>query len=169
MIRLEPLGPRHLDAVTELVGDPEVLRFTRVPDHPGPDFPREWIARYEDGLRAGTRAGFAAVDDDGGFLGLALAVDIDREDREAELGYIVPTAARGRGVATAMLTELTEWAFAQGILRATLVITVENAASERVAARCGYTREGVLRSVHLKDGRRTDAALWSRLPGDPTP
>ena len=65
-----------------------------------------------------------------------------------------------------MLRALTEWAFEQGIQRATLVINVDNPASERVAERCGYVREGVMRSVYLKDGRRNDATLWSRLPSD---
>jgi hypothetical protein len=39
-------------------------------------------------------------------------------------------------------------------------------ASERVAARCGYAREGVLRSIHFKPDKRIDAAIWSRLPSD---
>jgi RimJ/RimL family protein N-acetyltransferase len=33
---------------------------------------------------------------------------------------------------------------------------VANTASELVAARCGYVREGVLRSGHVKDGIRAD-------------
>ena len=65
-----------------------------------------------------------------------------------------------------MLRALTDWAFEQGILRATLIINVENTASERVAERCGYVREGVMRSIFFKDERRTDATLWSRLPSD---
>jgi ribosomal-protein-alanine N-acetyltransferase len=68
------------------------------------------------------------------------------------------------------LTLLTRWAFAeQGALRAYLIIQVENRASVRVAQRCGYVREGVLRSIHLKGERRIDAELWSRLPSDPEP
>jgi [ribosomal protein S5]-alanine N-acetyltransferase len=67
-----------------------------------------------------------------------------------------------------MLRALTSWAFARGTLRATLIIGVDNPASERVAERCGYVREAVMRSVHLKDERRNDASLWSRLPSDPT-
>jgi RimJ/RimL family protein N-acetyltransferase len=165
---LEPLSARHVPAVADLVSDPEVLRFTRVPDHPDADFPQRWIARYEEGRREGTREGFAAVDPLGAFLGLALAPHLDREGREAELGYIVVTAARGRGVATSMLAQLTEWAFGPArMLRAYLMIDVANTASERVAERCGYLREGVLRSVHVKGGIRADTGVWSRLPTDP--
>jgi RimJ/RimL family protein N-acetyltransferase len=169
-VRLEPLGERHLDGITALVSDPDVLRFTRVPEPPPPGFARDWLARYEPGSHDGTRAGFAAVDVRGAFLGLALAPDIDVGGREVELGYIVAPAARGRGVATTILRELTRWAFAEaGALRAYLLIDTGNVASQRVAERCGYVLEGVLRSVHLKQDRRSDQMIWSRLPSDPEP
>jgi RimJ/RimL family protein N-acetyltransferase len=47
-----------------------------------------------------------------------------------------------------------------------LIIDVDNAASERAAGRCGYVREGVMRSIHFKEDVRIDAALWSRLASD---
>jgi RimJ/RimL family protein N-acetyltransferase len=47
-----------------------------------------------------------------------------------------------------------------------LVIDVANVASQRVAERCGYVREGVMRSVHFKGDVRIDAELWSRLASD---
>jgi RimJ/RimL family protein N-acetyltransferase len=169
-LRLEPLSARHLDDLDALAHDPEVLRFTRVPEPPPSGFAHTWLARYEAGRRTGTAEGFAAVDPDGAFLGLALAPEIDVEGRELELGYIVAPAARGRGVATAILRQLTRWAFAEaGALRAYLLIETGNAASRRVAERCGYVQEGVMRSVHLKQGRRADLTLWSRLPTDPEP
>jgi RimJ/RimL family protein N-acetyltransferase len=165
---LRPLAEEHLDAVSGLFDDADVLRFTRLPVPPPPGYARDWLDRYEAGRRDGTREAFAAVDDDGTFLGLALAVDIDREAREVELGYIVAPAARGRGVARAMLDELTRWAFAElDAMRITLIIDVENRASARVAERCGYVLEGVMRSSYLKDDLRIDAGLWSRLPSDP--
>ena len=62
---------------------------------------------------------------------------------------------------------MTRWAFATaGAHRVYLIISVDNPASEKVAERCGYVREGVMRSIHLKDGVRVDASLWSRLPTD---
>jgi RimJ/RimL family protein N-acetyltransferase len=165
---LVPLAEEHLGDVSALLGDPDVLRFTRLPVPPPPDYAAQWLDRYETGRREGTREAFAAVDEHGGFLGLALAVDIDREAREVELGYIVAPEARGRGVATAMLEALTRWAFAEAeALRIYLVIDVENVASSRAAERCGYVREGVMRSTHLKDDVRIDAGLWSRLASDP--
>jgi RimJ/RimL family protein N-acetyltransferase len=168
-MRLMPFGPAHLEALREMLHDPDILRFTRVPVPPRPEFPEQWLERYDDGRRDGSREAFAALDDDGTLIGLALAPTIDREAGEAELGYVVAPEARGHGVATAMLRELTAWAFAQGIQRCELFIDVRNPASERVAQRAGYTREGTLRSVHHKQGERVDVTVWSRLPTDPEP
>jgi len=167
-VSLRPLVAEDLDDVDALLDDPEVLRFTRLPVPPPPGYARTWLERYEAGRLEGTREAFAALDDDGGFVGLALAVDIDREGREVELGYITAPAARGRGVATGMLDALTRWALDDlRALRVTLIIDVENRASARVAERCGYVLEGVMRSSYLKDDVRVDAGLWSRLPSDP--
>jgi RimJ/RimL family protein N-acetyltransferase len=103
------------------------------------------------------------MDDGDGFLGLALAPSIDREAAEVELGYVVAPAARGRGEAA----RADRVAFdVVGALRVVLIVDVANPASERVAERCGYTREGVMRSIQLKPGVRVDAGLWSRLPFD---
>jgi RimJ/RimL family protein N-acetyltransferase len=169
-IRLEPLSERHVPDVATIVDDPAVLRFTRLPDPPPEGFAAEWVRRYEEGRREGTREGFAVYDGDGTFLGVALAPAIDAEGRELELGYIVAAPARGRGVAIEMLRRLTDWAFdEQGALRIQLDIDPGNAPSLRVAERCGYVREGLLRSTHLKQGRRVDTVVWSRLPSDPAP
>jgi RimJ/RimL family protein N-acetyltransferase len=152
-----------------VLDDPAVLRYTGVPDPPRAGFAREWIERYAKGRREGTKEGFAAIDGDGAFAGLALAPRINREGRELELGYLTAPAARGRGLATEMLQLLTRWAFEQGALRIELLIDTSNAASQRVAERCGYRREGVLRSKHFKDDLRIDTEVWSRLPTDPSP
>jgi RimJ/RimL family protein N-acetyltransferase len=164
--RLEPMGHRHLGVVAELVRDPAVLRFTRVPEPLPERFAEAWLARYEEGRRDGTREAFAILDDER-VLGLAVAPAIDPEARELELGYLVAPEARGRGVATWALRALTNWAFIElGALRAELLISVENVASKRVAERCGYELEGVLRSRYVKPGRREDTEIWSRLaPG----
>ncbi len=164
-IRLEPLAAAHLEGVRALVADPEVLRFTRVPEPVPAGFPEQWLDRYEEGRRDGSREGFAIEDvATAEFLGLALAPTIERETQTAELGYIVAREARGRGVASEALRLLTDWAFSElGALRLELLISVDNEASKQVAERCGYEREGVLRSVHVKRGLREDMEIWSRL------
>jgi RimJ/RimL family protein N-acetyltransferase len=59
------------------------------------------------------------------------------------------------------------WAFAAlGVARLELTCGPDNAASQRVALRCGFVREGVLRShMQFKCGRR-DTVMFSLLPGE---
>jgi len=168
-MELRLLTGEHLGDVAELIAEPDVLRFTRIPEPPPGDFARTWIAGYERRRAAGDAEAFAIAGDDGAFLGLALAPVIEREAAQAELGYIVAARATGRGVATEALGRMTRWAFDElGLQRLTLTIDVDNPASKKVAERCAYTREGVLRSTYFKQGRRTDVELWSRLPSDPS-
>ncbi|HWH93846.1 MAG TPA: GNAT family N-acetyltransferase [Baekduia sp.] len=170
-VRLEPFTAAHLDAFTALTEDPDVRRFTRFPDPPDPGFPAAWLARYQRGRADGTREAFAILDGAGGaFLGLALAPHIDRDAAEAELGYVVAPAARGRGVATAAVLRLTRWAFdEQRLERLTLIVDIANVGSQKVAERCGYVRDGMMRNAYVKPGVRADTIIYSRLPTDPEP
>jgi RimJ/RimL family protein N-acetyltransferase len=168
MLSLVRLGEEHLAGVEEMLDDRDTLRFTRIPEPVPPGFARAWFERYAEARGDGSREAFAIVGDDGEFLGLALAPQIDRETRTAELGYVVAPTARGRGVGTEALRQLTDWAFAEvGMLRLELMISVENGGSKKVAERCGYVREGVLRSAYFKQDLREDTEIWSRLATDP--
>lgn len=166
-VRLVQFAERHLAAFEGMLDDPDVKRFTRLPVPAPPGFPRTWLARYEQGRRDGTSEAFAIEDDAGEFLGCVMAFGIEEDARTGELGYVVAAAARGRGVGTAALRLLTEWGFTErGLVRLELMISVGNEASKIVAERAGYVREGVLRSLYVKEGVREDHELWSCLPTD---
>ena len=65
-------------------------------------------------------------------------------------------------MATRAVRLLARWAFADlGIARLSLTCGPGNAASQRVAERCGFVREGVLRShMAFKGGRRDTVVFW---------
>ena len=94
---------------------------------------------------------------------------IDRHDvHRAEIGYWVAPAERGRGVAGRALALLSAWAVTDGgFARLDLQAALANAASIRVAERCGFVREGTLRDAWYRGPARTDMVLFSLLPGDP--
>ncbi len=167
-IRLVPVSSDHLEGLAALIADPDVIRNTRVPDEPDEGFERKWLAAYESGAKDGTRDGFAIEDaETGAFLGIAGLVAIERDQQQAEIGYVVAREARGRGIATRALRLVTDYALGEaGLDRVQLLIDVENEPSLRVAERCGYMREGVARSLYVKPGRRADMAVYSMLPGD---
>jgi RimJ/RimL family protein N-acetyltransferase len=168
-VRLVPLTEEHVDGMAEIVGDPDSLRFTRVPEPPPANFAATWIQRYVHGRTTGERDAWAVVDEDGRFLGTGMLPVIDAVSSTAEIGYVVAPGVRGRGVATAALGLLTDRALELGMERIELHIAVENAASQTVAARCGYQLEGVHRSEYWKPGLRADTQVWSLLPTDPRP
>jgi RimJ/RimL family protein N-acetyltransferase len=167
-IRLVPLRDEHLDGMAALGGDLETARFTYVQVPFDRDAARDWLDRYVRGWVEGTLAGFAIERAEGAaFLGFIALVHFDAGGRQAEIGYIVAAPARGKGVAGRALRLVSDWCLhGLGLERIELRIDVENVPSVRVAERLGYVREGVLRSVHLKQGLRIDQAVYSLLPAD---
>jgi RimJ/RimL family protein N-acetyltransferase len=53
-----------------------------------------------------------------------------------------------------------------GLARLELTCGPENVASQRVAERCGFTREGLLRSHVPFKGARRDSVIYGLLPGE---
>jgi RimJ/RimL family protein N-acetyltransferase len=100
-------------------------------------------------------------------LGGGSIYGIDLEQGRATVGYWLTPAARGRGIATHATLLMARWAFATlAIARLELTCGPDNVASQRVAERCGFTREGVLRSyIPFKGGRR-DTVMFSLLAGE---
>ena len=96
---------------------------------------------------------------------------INPDQRDAEIGYRVVPAARGRGIATEAVTAATAWAFENlDLVRIELAHAVDNAASCLVAIRSGYQLEGTMRQSYVYgDGNRYDEHLHARLIGDPAP
>ena len=167
-IRLVPFTEADVDDMDALSDHPGVYENTYVPAERGHDFARNWVGRYVDGWRDGSCAGFtirSATDDS--FLGFAALVSLELGKGEAEAGYVVGAHARGRGVATAALRTVSRWGIdVIGLQRIYLKIDPQNIASTKVAERCGFFREGILRSVYFKEGQRTDTAVYSLLPSD---
>ena len=82
----------------------------------------------------------------------------------AETGYWIGPADRGRGYVTEALLAVAAYAFEAGLYRLELLAATGNVASQRVAERAGFTREGVLREARpAPGGRRSDMVLFSLL------
>ncbi|MEV6928845.1 GNAT family N-acetyltransferase [Dactylosporangium sp. NPDC051485] len=89
-------------------------------------------------------------------------------DGNAEVGYWVRPAARGRRTATTALELLSAELFETEFQRLYLRTAPTNTASQRVAIAAGFAREGIARgAARLRDGTRDDLVVWARLAGDP--
>ena len=76
----------------------------------------------------------------------------------------------GRGFTTEAIQLLVDYLFAtkkQG--RIQLDIVPGNAASRRLAEKCGFTLEGTARAAFFNDGRSQDLLIYSLLRDDPRP
>jgi RimJ/RimL family protein N-acetyltransferase len=128
------------------------------------------LARRAD-WSAGDRASWCLTGTAGELLGSLSLHHIDRDQRDAEIGYWTVPAARGRGIAVRAVGAVLRWGFGDlELLRVQLFHAVENTASARVAEKAGFTQEGRLRRSHrFGDGRWHDELLWARLDDDPAP
>jgi RimJ/RimL family protein N-acetyltransferase len=123
---------------------------------------RIWTERQQANFASGIEFDFMILDSSDRFLGAIGLNSVDLANPRANLGYWVRTSAQGRGVATEATHLIIEWAFANTpLVRLEVVISVENAASLRVAEKAGAVREGVLRSRILLHGRMHDAVLYA--------
>jgi RimJ/RimL family protein N-acetyltransferase len=82
--------------------------------------------------------------------------------RSAELGYFVGRQHWGRGLATAAVRAVTDYAFAHfDLCRLYAVVYEPNLASARVVEKAGFVLEGRLRKAITKDGHTFDALLYA--------
>jgi len=164
--RVRPYEPGDAPALWEAVRE-SVVEVSRWLDWCHPQYSlaeaEGWI-RSRDPLAAeGREYSFAIVGgDEGRFLGGCGLNQINRVHRFANLGYWVRTSATGQGVATAAARQVAQFAFANtDLVRLEIVCAVGNDASQRVAARAGAVREGVLKDRLLVHGRPVDAVMYS--------
>ncbi len=166
-IALRPFETRDAEAVAAACADPDILRFTMMPDGLTETSAAEWI---EHGLEWWERgiARFAIVEPSADRCVGQIGIQLDQRARRAEAFYWVDRSVRGRGVATEALDLVTRWAFREfRIVRVQLLTHPDNEASQRVAERCGFTREGVVRAWGLIKGEQPDLVMFSRLASDP--
>jgi len=169
-VTLRPWSEDDTDALVARINDPDVANFLDLVPQPYTlEDAREWLAISAEGWRTGTSARFGihvrGIDGAAGGIGLRFLGDLD--EGGAEVGYWVGAEARGRGTATAATRAAARWAFeaVPGLERLQLRAAVENVASNRVAEKAGFTREGVLRAqrFNARLGRRVDFVMWSLL------
>ena len=158
---LRPWAVDDRDALVAAWVDPEVRRWTAVPGDVSPDAAARWIAggwrRREEGLALD----FVGVSvDDGRILGEVGLSAFDTDRRAARIGWWTAAPERGRGVATAMVRAMTDWAHAGPLALRVVVAEVDlgNPASVAVARAAGYELLGKVPG-RLTEGSTTDGRM----------
>jgi RimJ/RimL family protein N-acetyltransferase len=168
VVVLRPWRESDVPAQLDAFGDPLFRRFSDWAPQAEVDARRR-LGEQEAARQRGVQVQLAMVEphDHDVMLGGASLNDVDQEQRRASVGYWLAPEARGRGVATHAVRLIARWAFEDlRLQRLELTCGPDNQASQRVAQRCGFVREGVLRShMRFKGGRR-DTVVFGLLPGE---
>ncbi|MEA2428056.1 MAG: hypothetical protein QOF37_1684 [Thermoleophilaceae bacterium] len=153
-------------AITAMMDEAEIARWTRAPSPYRERDAIEWLATHPAMLRRRTELAVAVVDADSDELLGSMSLRFPADDR-GEFGYLVAAGARGRGVGTRALRLFARWAQETLKLpRLEVLAQPENAASLALAERVGFQREGVIRSQTAMRGKRVDMVVLGLLPGE---
>jgi RimJ/RimL family protein N-acetyltransferase len=155
-IDLRPLDDDDLDAVFEMMRDPDAVRMAAfTADDPDDRAAFDaWVAKH----RHSPSVSQWVVTEDGGFAGTIAAFDIE-SDREVT--YWIARHAWGRGVATAALRmlisrEATRPLFARA--------AASNTGSIRVLTNAGFTEVSRMTSYANGQGAEIEEVLFTLVP-----
>jgi RimJ/RimL family protein N-acetyltransferase len=165
---LRAFGEADVDDVVAACSDPETRRWLPIA-HPYTEADgRSWCTELAEAERergAGIHFAFGPVG-----VRLSGCVGLNRTDwvnRVTEVGYWTGPWARGLGHTSEAVARLARWALEEeGFERVELLPAPENLASNRVAEKAGFQREGVARNKGRVHGGRTDLVSWSLVPAD---
>jgi ribosomal-protein-serine acetyltransferase len=126
------------------------------PDYGHRDYER-WLAGDDDGF---------VIVCDSAIVGSIGFNRTDPMNRSTSIGYWLAAEAQGRGIVTEAVQALVRHAFGRDVNRVELRAAPDNARSQAVAERCGFTFEGVARGAELIGGRYRDLRVYARLASD---
>lgn len=89
------------------------------------------------------------------------------QSHQAEIGYWLGKPYWGRGIMSAVVERLCQYAFQEfGLVKIIAHVFAPNLASARVLEKCGFQPEGFLRKHVVKDGQFLDARLFARFKSE---
>ena len=151
--------------VLSTMRDPLVQRWLNMPARPADRDFDALVRTVREGRRSGDRFDYA-VTERGDDVPIGAVIASRRHRDNYEIAYLAGEAGRGRGLMTRAVSLLCDMLIDGGIGRLEVRTHPDNGASQRLAERCGFRREGVERKSIWLHGERVDAIVWSRLPED---
>lgn len=108
---------------------------------------------------------FLLVDDSDQILGRVFHFKTVPYFNSREIGYgLFAADMRNKGVMTEAVQLLVDYLFKTTLLnRLEIHMSVENIASEKIALRCRFTKEGIARGASFSRGKHIDVAMYALL------
>jgi ribosomal-protein-alanine N-acetyltransferase len=94
----------------------------------------------------------------------ACGIRVDQHRHWAgEIGYLVDSTYQGQGIATEAVKQLEKIGFGElKLQRITILMDTRNLASEQVARKCGYEKEGIAKKIHRIENEYYDCFVYAK-------
>jgi ribosomal-protein-alanine N-acetyltransferase len=165
---LRPWSPDDAPEVAEACADPVIQQFiTAMPRPYTLKHAEGFVARAADNLRDGSAIGMAICEPEHSQAIGSITLHTG-SPRHWHIGYWLAPLWRNRGVTSAAVRGFSRWAFDAypDLMRLSLYTLPDNLASQRVAERTGFTREGLLRQWDHSAGFPEDVVMFSLVRND---
>ncbi|WP_017415386.1 GNAT family N-acetyltransferase [Clostridium tunisiense] len=127
------------------------------------DLEREWIKRREHKRKNNLEYNYSIIYNNEVVGGCNIRI-FQESPHIGEIGYFIDRKLFNKGIASKAVKELEKIAFEElGLIRLEIRIDPRNKASEKVAIKCGFEKEGLLRKVMEFNGMYFDNLLYSKV------
>ncbi len=124
---------------------------------------REWLEKNAEKREKNQEYNYAILYDDKLVGAVGIAMDT-RRPHIGEIGYFLDEKYWEKGITTEAVKQAEKIAFEElELVRIEIRMEPENRASERIAIRCGYTKEGSVRKAYKRDGEYRDCLLYAKV------
>ncbi|WPQ61317.1 GNAT family protein [Chitinophaga sancti] len=165
---LRPISEKDIAALFNLFSSEKVTRFMDIERFINVSEAAQLVAFFREKLLSGEgmRWGIYQPDNDT-LIGTCGLHHINKTHYKAEMGYDLLPAFWGKGIMTASLNRLLQYAFEELALnRIEAVVDPDNKLSILLLKRLGFQQEGLLRQAFFQKGQFVDAYMFSLLSGD---
>ena len=164
LIRLRAFERHDVDANHAFVNDYETVcnMFSGIPFPSSMEDEYRWIDQQTSYSRGEYQ--FAIEDYEGSMVGRCGLTRVDWKNRVAELAIMVGTPYRRRGYAADAMEVLCRFCFEEMNLNKLKVsVFAFNTAAVTLYEKCGFVREGLLKSEIFRAGKYQDVVLMARF------
>jgi ribosomal-protein-alanine N-acetyltransferase len=166
LITLRKLVSSDAASIRLNADDPQIARYMPRLPHPYSIYEaRKWIVTTHRLARQDKAYNFGIEDQKSGrIVGMIGLRNINRQDKNAEVGYWVGRSYQGRRYATEALRLILGFAFGRlRLVRVYAVVHQQNIASFRLLEKSGFVREGIWRKASFINRRWRDVYSYGIL------
>ena len=167
-LKLRAIFPSDAAEIFALMSDLKVAEYHELDPFENIEQAHDVIANYTSWFQNDQAVRWGILKrETGELIGTCCFDTFHRKYQSANLGYNLRSDHWGNGFATEAVAKITEFAFAKGIVgsvnRIQAITVPENVASEKVLARIGFQKEGLMRQYGFWKGDFRDMNLFSLL------